>query len=109
MRENLFSYGTLRSEKVQLELFGRVLDGSNDTLNGYRLVSIEIADEEFLEKGEAKIQHSAIRSAGDDVHGIVFEISEEELMMCDKYEPDNYERIKIVLESSKTAWVYIAV
>ncbi len=37
--ENLFSYGTLQSESVQLETFGRKLEGEPDTLPGYRLVT----------------------------------------------------------------------
>lgn len=35
--ENLFSYGTLQKEKVQLETFGRKLDGNKDTLIGYEV------------------------------------------------------------------------
>jgi hypothetical protein len=37
------------------------------------------------------------------------DITEEELLLSDKYEPDNYKRIKIILESGKEAWIYIAV
>ncbi len=111
MKENLFSYGTLQKDKVQIELFGRLLDGVKDILKGYKLSSIEIKDESFLSKGEQKNQLTAVLSKDDTdlIEGTVFEISEEELLAADKYEPDNYKRIEVVLQSGKEAWIYLAV
>jgi len=48
--EHLFSYGTLQLEEVQLETFGRKLDGQPDALLGYRLAMITITDEAFVVK-----------------------------------------------------------
>ncbi len=111
MRENLFSYGTLQKDKVQLELFGRLLNGLKDTLKGYKLSSIEIKDETFLSKGEQKFQLIAIASndKNDIIEGTVLEISEEELLLADKYEPEAYKRIKVELASGKKAWIFVAV
>src|SRR5258705_12516192 len=111
MKELLFSYGTLQKEKVQVELFGRLLHGTKDILEGYKISSIEIKDEAFLSKGENKYQQTLIPSNNkiDKVEGMVFEISEEELLLADKYEPDNYKRIKVTLRSGKKAWIYLAV
>ena len=109
MNQYLFSYGTLQKEKVQIELFGRILQGSGDTLIGYKVSTIEIKDESFLLKGEQKYQLTAVISKdNDNIKGIVFEITEEELRLADKYEPVNYKRVKVVLESGKEAWIYIA-
>jgi hypothetical protein len=110
MKENLFSYGTLQKNEVQLELFGRLLNGAKDILEGYKLSPIEIKDEAFLAKGEEQYQLTLLPSkdAADMIEGTVFEVSEEELLFADKYEPDNYERIKITLQSRKEAWVYMA-
>ncbi len=110
MKEFLFSYGTLQKEKVQKTLFGRILQGSGDALRDYKVTVIEIKDELFLSKGEQKSQLTAIisKNKNDLIKGTVFEITEEELFLADKYEPDNYERIKIILESGKVAWVYVA-
>ena len=107
----LFSYGTLQKEKTQLELFGRVLQGSKDTLKGYKPESIEIKDEKFLSKGEQQQQLTAVltNNNADSMEGTVFEISKEELLLTDKYEPDNYKRINVKLESGKEAWIYAAV
>lgn len=111
MKANLFSYGTLQKNAVQLELFGRLLTGAKDFLKGYKLASIEITDKSFLAKGEEKFQKTLIQSKDDAdiVEGTVFEISEAELHLADKYEPDNYKRIKVALESGKEAWIYLRI
>ena len=110
MKENLFSYGTLQQDRVQLELFGRLLNGAKDCLIGYKISTIEIEDESFLAKGEQKYQLTVIplNNENDFIEGVVFEISEAELISADKYEPDNYKRFQVELESGKKAWIYAA-
>jgi gamma-glutamylcyclotransferase (GGCT)/AIG2-like uncharacterized protein YtfP len=108
MKEYLFSYGTLQKKKVQADLFGRILAGSPDVLRGYKVSTIEIMDEAFLSKGEGKYQKTLIVSASDIVDGTALEITGEELLLADKYEPKNYKRIKVMLESGKKAWIYVA-
>lgn len=111
MAEHLFSYGTLQKEKTQLDLFGRLLKGSKDVLKGYKLSPIEIKDEKFLAKGEEKIQLTVIATNdhNDRIEGTALEVTEEELLFADKYEPDNYKRIKVILQSGKEAWIYAAI
>jgi gamma-glutamylcyclotransferase (GGCT)/AIG2-like uncharacterized protein YtfP len=111
MKEWLFSYGTLQKEKVQMELFGRLLNGAKDILEGYKISTIEIKDESFLSKGGEKYQRTLILSKDntDTIEGTAFGISEEELLMADEYEPDNYKRVKVTLRSGKEAWIYVAV
>ena len=111
MKETLFSYGTLQKEKVQIELFGRLLHSTKDILRGYKLSSIEIRDETFLLTGEGNIQLTVIPSNDkkNNIEGMVFEISAEELLLADNYEPKNYKRIKTELGSGKMAWIYAAV
>ena len=110
MKEFLFSYGTLQEEKVQIELFGRTLQGSKDMLRGYSATTIEIKDESFLSNAETQYHLIAIPSndKNDSIEGMVFEISKEELLLADKYEPEEYERVKVLLESGKEAWIYVA-
>lgn len=110
MNENLFSYGTLQKDSVQIKLFGRLLTGAKDVLTGYKLALIEIKDEAFLAKGEEKFQKTLIQSknAADVIEGTVFEISEEELRLADAYEPDDYRRVRVTLQSGKAAWIYLA-
>lgn len=110
-KEFLFSYGTLQQEKVQVELFGRLLQGAPDILEGYRLRTIEITDKSFLSKGEEKLQQTLVISndKSDRVHGAVFEVTEGDLMQADNYEPDGFKRAKVILNSGKNAWIYLAV
>jgi gamma-glutamylcyclotransferase (GGCT)/AIG2-like uncharacterized protein YtfP len=111
MTEHLFTYGTLQKEKVQQDLFGRILKGSGDALKGYRTATIEIKDLSFLSRGEQKYQLIAIHSNDKDDHikGKVLEITGEELFLADQYEPNGYKRVKVTLESGKDAWMYVAV
>ena len=111
MKENLFSYGTLQKDTVQLALFGRLLHGSKDRLNDHQLASVEIKDGSFLSKGEQNYQLTVIPSTGnnDSIEGMVFEISAEELLLADNYEPAEYKRVIIALASGKKAWIYLAV
>lgn len=110
MMEKLFSYGTLQKDSVQLKLFGRLLNGTKDILEGYKISSIEIKDEAFLAKGEEKFQKTLTPSNdnADIVEGTALEISMEELLLADSYEPNNYQRIKVRLQSGKEAWIYTA-
>ncbi len=110
MKENLFSYGTLQKDRVQLDLFGRLLNGTKDTLKGYKLSTIEIKDESVLSKSEQQIHLIAVPSndKNDRIEGVVLELTGEELLIADQYETEDYKRVKVELESGKKAWVYIA-
>ena len=35
-------------------------------------------------------------------------MTEEELIVADKYETDDYKRVKAILDSGKETWVYVA-
>jgi len=104
----LFSYGTLREEPVQLETFGRRLQGHADELVGFEQSSVRIEDPAFVAKS-GKSEHAVVRFTGRSesrVAGIAFEVSDEELAKADRYEPNGYERIRATLASGKQAWVY---
>lgn len=109
--ENLFSYGTLRYERVQKETFGRKLDGKNDVITGYVLKKLEITDPGVIAKSGENV-HSIIEFSGnsqdDRIPGMVFQISPEELAHADKYEVADYKRVRVALLSGTTAWVYVS-
>jgi len=105
---NLFSYGTLQLEKVQLESFGRVLQGKEDVLSGYKIEQVEITDPVVLAKSEQKYHPILVEGqSSDTVCGTVFKISEEELAQADLYEVDDYKRIAVELFSRTKAFVYV--
>ncbi|KQS92013.1 gamma-glutamylcyclotransferase family protein [Chryseobacterium sp. Leaf394] len=106
---NLFSYGTLQKEQVQLETFGRILRGEKDILVGYQLKMLEIKDPEVLRKSNQKY-HPILEFSGnsaDEVEGVLFEVSNEEILQADKYEVDDYKRIETVFKSGKKGFIYV--
>lgn len=108
--ENLFSYGTLQLPAVQLDTFGRLLQGAADKLLGYKLSMVEITDPDVI-KSSGKNYHPIIKHTGDTkdvVDGMVFKISKEELLAADEYEVDDYKRVCAMCDSGNNAWVYIA-
>ena len=109
MSEYLFSYGTLQKAEVQLKLFGRLLNGTKDSLTGYKTSKVEITDEAFLANGEQSVQLSAVLSADGKIEGIVFELTADELAHADTYEPAEYSRVVVTLASGKRAWIYLKI
>jgi gamma-glutamylcyclotransferase (GGCT)/AIG2-like uncharacterized protein YtfP len=104
----LFSYGMLRESAVQLELFGRLLEGEPDELVGFLRSTRTIDDTAFVAKS-GKAEHAVVTFTGKSesrVRGMVFELSDAEIEAADRYEPAGYERIKTTLLSGKEAWVY---
>lgn len=105
----LFSYGTLQYKKVQIETFGRELQGKRDKLIGYKISIIKINNQDVISKSEA-LEHPIIEYTGnkeDIVKGVLFYIINKELIKADSYEVEEYKRIKVKLESGEKAWVYI--
>jgi gamma-glutamylcyclotransferase (GGCT)/AIG2-like uncharacterized protein YtfP len=107
--ENLFSYGTLQYESVQMATFGRQLKGSADQLIGYALFSLPITDEKVIALSGESV-HKILRFTGnpqDIVNGRVFEVTQKELDLSDQYEVDDYQRVSVTLSSGLKAWAYV--
>jgi hypothetical protein len=105
----LFSYGTLQDQAVQMANFGRLLSGRADSLPRYTLHPIKIDDHSVVALS-GKSQHMIARrseNAGDEVTGMVFEITVEELAAADRYEVAEYTRVDATLKSGVQAWVYV--
>ena len=107
--ENIFSYGTLQDEAVQIKNFGRILNGCKDSLKGFTLKMIPISNPEVIKISGKSHHPTLVRTYNmlDEVQGMVFEITQEELQQADVYEDADYERTEVELSSSKKAWVYI--
>lgn len=105
----LFSYGTLQKEEVQIETFGRVLSGERDILTEYNLKMLEITDPEVLRKSNQKY-HPILKFSGvpeDEVEGMLFEVTEEEILQADEYEVEDYKRIETIFKSGKKGFIYV--
>ncbi len=105
----LFSYGTLQREAVQLETFGRRLEGRADVLLGYRRALMRITDPAIVAVSGA--EHHPLVTPSDDpadaVEGQVFLITPAELAAADAYEAPEYRRISVSLASGDDAWLYV--
>ena len=103
--QKLFAYGTLQDKDVQENLFGRILQGTSETLIGYELNEIQI-EEEF------GIEHYPIimetNNSNDTISGVLYEVSMRELHQADLYEGLHYRRVEVHLQSNQKAWAYSA-
>jgi len=97
----LFAYGTLQDPAIQIEHFGRRLTGTPDRLDGFTRSTLSDGADVYpvlIPGGPAPAS----------VDGLVFEISETDLVAADLYEGDLYRRIRVRLASGTEAWVYVA-
>jgi gamma-glutamylcyclotransferase (GGCT)/AIG2-like uncharacterized protein YtfP len=105
----LFSYGTLQQRSVQVASFGHELSGHADALPGYVRRMVTIDDPEVVRLSGAA-QHPNVEpsdQSDDSVPGMVFEITEAELVAADRYEhAGGYHRVAVTLASGVQAWVY---
>ncbi len=105
----LFSYGTLQQDEVQLATFGRRLEGRADALQGYATKPFEIKDAAVVATS-GKTHHLMARPTGhaaDEVAGVAFRITPDELAAADIYEVSDYTRIAVRLKSGLEAFVYV--
>src|SRR3954470_11185584 len=58
----LFSYGTLQYPGVQMASFGRLLEGADDRMTGYRREMVEVTDAEVLVKSCERFHPIAVAS-----------------------------------------------
>jgi hypothetical protein len=93
----LFVYGTLGEPAVQRRLFGRTLEARSDALAGFALRPLGTSG------------HSIASRTGDPadrVPGLRLSPGEADLAAADAYEPEDYVRIAVRLESGTEAFVY---
>lgn len=106
----LFSYGTLQQADVQIATFGRELTGEADALPRYAQRDLTITDPEVVRLSGSATHPIVVASAdpGDQVAGMVFEVTEAELSAADDYEVSDYRRVSVTLRSGRDAWVYVS-
>ena len=99
---NLFVYGSLKSKKVQVELFGKELNTTKAELIDYALYEAEDGWYFIKEEKEKRVE------------GYILEIDDYDLKICDAFEfcPDMYQRKQIKALCNQEiidAFVYIRV
>lgn len=108
--EKLFSYGTLRYANVQRTTFGRLLSGAGDSLPAYRIEMVTIDDPHVLAISRER-EHPMLIPTGnpaDSVEGMVFDLTDNELLQADSYEVDSYKRVRVTMKSGVEAWAYVS-
>ena len=98
MTEELFVYGTLKLPEIQREIIGREVELHSDTLMGYKTEPVMIDQTEY---------RVLVPDQGSEVEGALISITKDELTRIDRYEPEDYKRISVTVNSGKTAWVYV--
>ena len=103
--EKLFAYASLKNEDHQKDLFGRILEGTPETLVGYILKEIQIEEEFGL------VYYPIINETNkqeDTISGMLYEVTKQELSQVDRYEGLHYKRVEVQLQSNQKAWAYSA-
>lgn len=102
--EQIFSYGTLQSKAIQMQVFRRLLSGTPDQLLGYKLKDLKIEEEFGMADYFVAIPSE---NPSDAIAGIVYSISSKELAKVDLFESNAYKRVEITLKSGTNAWIYL--
>jgi len=88
--------------------FGRLLKGAPDTLPGWRREMVEITDVAVFAQSGERFHPIVVRGeTSDEVPGMVFEVTDQDLAATDKYEVADYKRISVRLKSGLEAWAYV--
>lgn len=93
----LFAYGTLLDENIQKNILGRLVKGTPDHLLGYR---------KTMRRFSSGTYPDLTHDSTCEVDGQVFDLSADELERCDRYEGDEYRRVKLTLKSGVEVFVY---
>jgi hypothetical protein len=84
---------------VQHRVFGRLVGGVRDALEGFELGRISIDGAEYR----------ALRPGGAGrIEGLVLRVTDDDLAKADAYETAAYARVEVTLVSGRRAFVYVA-
>lgn len=105
----LFSYDILNSQDIQLQIYGRRLDGMDDTLSGYTLKDSNLNGSKVKDNRTRTLSQHAIKTKDpkDKVKGMLYEITGEELVQTDRHILKNYHRVLETTDSGAEVWLYM--
>ena len=84
---------------MQHRVFGRLIGGLRDMLEGFELGAISIDGRDY----------PVLRPGGSNrVDGLVLRLTDQDLERADAYETAVYRRIEVTLVSRRRAFVYVA-
>lgn len=105
----VFAYGVLQSPSVQKTLFGKELQGVQDSVPGLVLTVIELADAELVMASGTSRHPMAVLGAtsGASIRGTLYWLSAEDLDLLDQRSDSRLHRVAMELKSGGVAWVYV--
>ena len=85
---------------MQHRVFGRLIGGLRDALDGFALVEMGVGDAVY----------PALRASesAERVFGLVLRLADDDLAKADAYETAAYRRLEVRLVSARRAFVYVA-
>jgi gamma-glutamylcyclotransferase (GGCT)/AIG2-like uncharacterized protein YtfP len=93
MPELLFVYGTLKNPNIQQKIVGRKLVGAPAILENCTILNDGVYPVLVEEKNK-------------NVEGIVLDVFSADFSALDKYEGNDYKRVKVQLKDGKEVWIY---
>ena len=97
--KKIFAYGTLLDPNIQMEVLGRVLDGTTSSVAGYRVLSNYVVNGVWYP--------IAVKDVNSIVAGKWFEVADDEFIKLDEYETNDY--IRAVLKTTDGIEVHMYV
>lgn len=97
MNDLLFAYGTLREEKIRFAITGKKSFTLTDRIVGFELSEVR----------EGEISYPALVPGENTIEGLVFEVTDEDLVHLDAYEGPEYKRLRLVSQTGLLVWVYL--
>lgn len=97
MNDLLFAYGTLREEKIRFAITGKKSFTLTDRIVGFELSEIQ----------EGEITYPALVPGNNTIDGLVFVVTDEDLVHLDAYEGPEYKRQQLVSQAGHEVWVYL--
>ncbi|MER5732190.1 GDSL-type esterase/lipase family protein [Streptomyces sp. NPDC002138] len=103
----LFSFGTLKDERVQTALFGRPVPTAPAALAGHTTRPLPITDPAVIAASGLDVHLTLEREIGATVEGVVLCLTDQDLAAADAYEVDDYARRRVLLTSGESTWAYL--
>ena len=97
----LFCYGTLQQPKTQLELIGRELMGHISSIDGYIILR------DYIDPEDGIAYPRIVDHPCGCVFGTIFEFTDDEIEIIDKYETEMYQRNLITTTDGQSVEIYL--
>lgn len=96
--ENLFVFGTLKSQETRKKVLGRDVSSEKAVLPGYKATKIMIGEDVYSD---------LIMADDSKVYGILLKLDLDDLRKVDDYKTYRFRRARVMLANGQSAHVYV--